>query len=162
VYEYQIPYLYCEVKFKSGLVEKGVTVLKDLLSQHPSDQKLLNMKYAICDNLDKGHSRLAPKTLVIHTGEIHFTWNPALPTKISGSEYMAMNIAKEFRDLGYRVFIFGQFLDEKDDKEKDYSKMTIKQLKDVLSTKGININNNKMKKNEMIELIEKSSITINE
>ena len=51
---------------------------------------------------------------------------------------------------------------EKEDKEKDYSKMTIKQLKDVLSTKGININNNKMKKNEMIELIEKSSITINE
>jgi hypothetical protein len=51
--------------------------------------------------------------------------------------------------------------DEKE-KEKDYSKMTIKQLKDVLSTKGININNNKMKKNEMIELIEKSSITINE
>ena len=52
--------------------------------------------------------------------------------------------------------------DDKDDKEKDYSKMTIKQLKDVLSTKGININSNKMKKNEMIELIEKSSITINE
>jgi hypothetical protein len=51
---------------------------------------------------------------------------------------------------------------EKEKEEKDYSKMTIKQLKDVLSTKGININNNKMKKNEMIELIEKSSITINE
>jgi glycosyltransferase involved in cell wall biosynthesis len=120
VYEYQIPYLYCEVKFKMGLIEKGVTVLKNLLAQHPSDQKLLNMKYAICDNLDKGHARLAPKTLVIHTGEIHFTWNPALPTKISGSEYMAMNMAKEFRDIGYRVFIFGQFLDEKDDKKIDY------------------------------------------
>jgi glycosyltransferase involved in cell wall biosynthesis len=120
VYEYQIPYLYCEVKFKSGFIEKGVTILKKLLAQHPSDQKLLNMKYAICDDLDKGHTRLAPKTLVIHTGEIHFTWNPSLPTKISGSEYMAMNMAKEFRDLGYRVFIFGQFLDEKDDKKIDY------------------------------------------
>ena len=120
VYEYQIPYLYCEVKFKSGFIEKGVTILKKLLAQHPSDQKLLNMKYAICDDLDKGHTRLAPKTLVIHTGEIHFLWNPALPTKISGSEYMAMNMAKEFRDLGYRVFIFGQFLDEKDDKKIDY------------------------------------------
>ena len=51
---------------------------------------------------------------------------------------------------------------EKEKEEKDYSKMTIKQLKDVLSTKGININSNKMKKNEMIELIEKSSTTINE
>lgn len=120
VYEYQIPYLYCEVKFKLGLIDQGVTILKKLLAQHPSDQKLLNMKYAICDDLDKGHTRLAPKTLVIHTGEIHFTWNPSLPTKISGSEYMAMNMAKEFRDLGYRVFIFGQFLDEKDDKKIDY------------------------------------------
>ena len=118
VYEYQIPYLYCEVKFKLGLVEKGVPVLKNLLAQHPSDQKLLNMKYAICDNLDKGHTRLAPKTLVIHTGEIYFVWNPALPTKISGSEYMAMNMAKEFRDMGYRVFVFGQFLD--DVKKIDY------------------------------------------
>ena len=119
VYEYQIPYLYCEVKFKLGLVEKGVTVLKSMLEQCPSDQKLLNMKYAICDNLDKGHTRLAPKTLVIHTGEIPFTWNPALPIKISGSEYMAMNMAKEFRDLGYRVFVFGCFEDE-EDKKIDY------------------------------------------
>ena len=44
--------------------------------------------------------------------------------------------------------------------ETDYSKMTIKQLKEILSVKGINAN--KLKKNEMIELIEKSSISINE
>jgi len=111
VYEYQIPYLYCEVKFKMGLVEKGVTILKSMLEKYPFDQKLLNMKYAICDNLDKGNTRLAPKTIVIHTGEIPFTWNPVSGTKISGSEYMAMNMAKEFRDLGYRVFVFGNFED---------------------------------------------------
>ena len=35
----------------------------------------------------------------------------------------------------------------------DYSKMTIKQLKDILSKKGIS-SNNKMKKNELIQLIE--------
>jgi hypothetical protein len=46
------------------------------------------------------------------------------------------------------------------DNEKDYSKMTIKQLKELLSEKGINPS--KMKKNEMIDLIEKSSTTINE
>lgn len=39
--------------------------------------------------------------------------------------------------------------------ESDYSKMTIKQLKEILSVKGINPT--KLKKNEMIELIEKSS-----
>jgi hypothetical protein len=44
--------------------------------------------------------------------------------------------------------------------EKDYSKLTIKQLKELLSEKGINAT--KMKKNEMIDLIEKSSTTINE
>ena len=51
---------------------------------------------------------------------------------------------------------------DKDDKdhEKDYSKMSIKQLKEILSVKGIVPT--KMKKNEMIELIEKSSVTIDE
>jgi hypothetical protein len=44
--------------------------------------------------------------------------------------------------------------------ETDYSKMTIKQLKEILSVKGINAN--KLKKNEMIDLIEKSSISIDE
>lgn len=39
--------------------------------------------------------------------------------------------------------------------EKDYSKMTIKQLKEILSVKGINAN--KLKKVEMIDLIEKST-----
>ena len=49
--------------------------------------------------------------------------------------------------------------DKKDVKhENDYSKMTIKQLKDALSVKGINAN--KMKKNEMIELIEKTQIVV--
>ena len=39
--------------------------------------------------------------------------------------------------------------------EKDYSKMNMKQLKDILTSKGINPG--KMKKNEIIDLIEKSS-----
>ena len=51
-------------------------------------------------------------------------------------------------------------IDQKEKKdvkhENDYSKMTIKQLKDALSVKGINAN--KMKKNEMIELIEKTIV----
>jgi hypothetical protein len=46
--------------------------------------------------------------------------------------------------------------DKTDAEKNDYSKMTIKQLKDALSVKGINAN--KMKKNEMIELIEKTIV----
>lgn len=116
VYQYSIPYLYVEIKFKLGKIDDGVVMLKQLLQHHPYDQKLLNMKYAVCDNLDKSSSRLAPKTLVIHTGKLLFIWDPSNPKKISGSEYMAMYLAKEFRDLGYRVFIFGYF----DDKKTDY------------------------------------------
>ena len=40
--------------------------------------------------------------------------------------------------------------------EDDYSKLTIKQLKDILTKKGIS-SNNKMKKNELIQLIETGS-----
>ena len=47
-----------------------------------------------------------------------------------------------------------------DDLKDSYSKMTIKQLKDILSVKGINTG--KLKKNEIIDLIEKSSINIDE
>lgn len=118
IYGYGIPYLYVEIKLKSKIPEKiyqGVDVLKQLLETYPNDQKLLNMKYAVCDNLNKSHNRIAPKTLVIHTGLVPFTWNPkpGVDRKISGSEFMAMYMAKEFRDLGYRVFIFGNFEDFK-------------------------------------------------
>ena len=40
--------------------------------------------------------------------------------------------------------------------ESDYSKLTIKQLKDALSKKGIS-SNNKMKKTDLIQLIESGS-----
>jgi len=115
-YQYSIPYLYIEIKLKLGKVEDGVVVLKQMLEMYPNDQKLLNMKYAICDNLDKGHIRLAPKTMAIHTGKLPFTWDPKnVNQTVSGSEFMAMFLAKEFRDLGYRVFIFGSFEDSKND-----------------------------------------------
>ena len=42
----------------------------------------------------------------------------------------------------------------------DYGKMTIKQLKDILSKKGIS-SNNKMKKTELIQLIEGEPTTLN-
>lgn len=113
IYEYSIPYLYVEVKFKLRKFEKGIEVLKMLLDRYPTDQKLLNMKYSVCSGLDKSSIRFQQKTLVIHTAKVPFIWNPILHknNKISGSEYMAVYLAKEFRDLGFRVFIFGSFED---------------------------------------------------
>ena len=115
IYEYDIPYMYIDVKLRLGKVDQAVPILKDLLYKNPYDQKLLNMKYSICDNLDISSTRLSPKTLVIHTGITTFTWDPINPSsKVSGSEYMAMFLAKEFRDIGYRVFIFGDFVGKED------------------------------------------------
>jgi len=113
IYQYNIPYLYIEVKMKLSKINEAVPVLKELLEKNPFDQKLLNIKYSICDNLNISSKKLAPKTLVIHTGNTPFFWNPSPNSDktISGSEYMALYLATEFRDLGYRVFIFGNFED---------------------------------------------------
>jgi glycosyltransferase involved in cell wall biosynthesis len=119
VYEYSIPYLYIEVKFKLGMFDQGIIELKKLIEKYPNDQKLLNIKYSICSNLDISCKKFEQKTLVIHTAKIDFIWTPILNknNKISGSEYMAISMAKEFRDLGYRVFIFGSFLDIENKKD---------------------------------------------
>ena len=47
-------------------------------------------------------------------------------------------------------------LETNNDVEVDYNKLSIKQLKDILSKKGIN-SNNRMKKTDLITLIEKGS-----
>jgi len=119
VYEYSIPYLYIEVKFKLGMFDQGIIELKKLIEKYPNDQKLLNIKYSICSNLDISSKKFEQKTLVIHTGKVPFIWTPILDknNKISGSEYMAISMAKEFRDLGYRIFIFGSFLDIENKKD---------------------------------------------
>ena len=119
VYEYSIPYLYIEIKFKLGMFDEGINELKKLIEKYPNDQKLLNMKYSVCSNIDISSKKFEQKTLVIHTAVTPFLWNPILDKndKISGSEYMAVYMAKELRDLGYRVFIFGSFLDIENKKD---------------------------------------------
>lgn len=64
IYEYSIPYLYVEVKFKLGKFEKGIETLKMLLDRYPTDQKLLNMKYSVCSGLDKSSIRFQQKHLL--------------------------------------------------------------------------------------------------
>lgn len=113
IYDYYIPYLYIDVNLKVGNFDKAVPKLREMLDIYPYDQPLLNIKYAICDKSNyKIESLSRGKTLVIHTGPIGWVWNPNNNIKISGSEYMAINMAKEFTKMGYRTFIFGQFEDE--------------------------------------------------
>jgi tetratricopeptide (TPR) repeat protein len=114
VYNYYIPYIFIDVNLKLKNVNKVVPKLREMLEKYPYDQPLLNMKYSICDNSHIFSEKLSNnKTLVIHTGSFVKPWDPSKETKISGSEYMAMNMAKEFKNLGYRVFIFGYFEEEK-------------------------------------------------
>ena len=122
VYDYYIPYLYIDTNLKLGKFDKAVPQLRKILDKYPYDQPLLNIKYAICDkSMFKVEALSNKKTLVIHTGSINWEWHPLTDKKISGSEHMAMNMAKEFVRLGYRTFIFGTF--ESEEKGIDYQGM---------------------------------------
>ena len=116
IYDYYIPYMYADLNLSTGNLQKGVPLLQKLLTFYPNDQPLLNMKYNICDNLTTSSIELSNgKTIVIHTGhsELISCWNPNGDRRISGSEIMAINLAKEFDNIGYRVIIFGSFYDTK-------------------------------------------------
>lgn len=122
IQEYFIPYFYIEIKIILKQLDKAVPVLKKMLNLYPNNQPLLNIKYMICDNENMASIRLSDdKTLVIHTGgekSIVKNWNPKGDKRISGSEFMAINLGKEFHKLGYRVFIIGSF--HNDEEEIDY------------------------------------------
>jgi glycosyltransferase involved in cell wall biosynthesis len=120
IYDYYIPYLHVDTHFKLGQFEKAIPLLRTMLEHYPSDQPLLNMKYTVCDKTVYHPISLSNNaTVVIHMGYFYHEWDPKKETKISGSEYMAMNMAKQLTKLGYRVFVFGQF-ESADSKSKDY------------------------------------------
>lgn len=115
LYDYFIPYLDIENKIAIGKYQVAVNKLKHLLMKYPTNQPLLNMKYALCQHNESSIHLSLNKTMVIHTGgeeTIFHIWNPNGDLKISGSEFMAMNLAEQFAKLGYRVIIFGCFQNE--------------------------------------------------
>jgi hypothetical protein len=128
IIEYLIPYLYIEVKIIKKEYNIAVKVLKKLLELYPNNQPLLNIKYNLCDTKNIDSIKLSNnKTIVIHTGDendnIIMFWNPKGDKRISGTEYMVMNIAKELLKFNYRVIIFGTF----EDKNNNIDNQTIYQ-----------------------------------
>lgn len=109
IYEYYIPYLYIDCHFKVGKFEKAIPLLREMLDKYPFDQPLLNMKYAVCDTQIVPEKLTRNSTVVIHMGGFSRPWDPNNETAISGSEYMAINMAKELTKIGYRVIVFGFF-----------------------------------------------------
>jgi glycosyltransferase involved in cell wall biosynthesis len=114
IYDYYIPYLFIDVNLKLGNFEPAIALLRSMLDQYPFDQPLLNIKYAVMDQTGIQVESLAPRgqVIAIHTGRIDWCWDPRGNTKISGSEIMAINMAKEFARLGYRTFVFGTFVND--------------------------------------------------
>jgi hypothetical protein len=116
IFDYFLPYLYIEVKLQLGKVFEIVNKLKYLLSVYPNNQPLLNMKYAITDCMNISSIELSQKkTIVLHTGGqqmIFKNWNPRGDKRISGSEYMAINLGKEFLKRNFKVIIIGSFEDK--------------------------------------------------
>ena len=111
LYEFFIPSLYIDVKILLGKYDNAIEHLKLLLQKFPTNQQLLNIKYYL-NPVDLSSIKLSEyKTIVIHTGDIVECWNPILlnDKRISGSEIMAVNLAKEFTKYNYRVFVFGSF-----------------------------------------------------
>lgn len=117
IYDFLIPYLFIETKIQLNQISIAVPVLKKMLQIYPSNQPLLNIKYAIAENMNISSIRLSSgKTIVFHTGGEEMLvkcWDPIGDNRISGSEYMAINLAQEFRKCGYKVFIIGSFEDNK-------------------------------------------------
>lgn len=112
IYDFLIPYMYIDIKINLGLMNQAIPYLKKLLNVYPNNQPLLNIKYAITDNLTSSSIVLSNKTIVFHTGgeqTIFKNWNPKGDSRISGSEYMVINMAEEFTKKGYRVFVIGSF-----------------------------------------------------
>ena len=116
IYEFLIPYLYVEVKIMESNISDAVRVLKKLLTYYPNNQPLLNIKYSLVSGLDISKISLSDKkTIVFHTGGeecLVKNWNPKGDMRISGSEYMVMNLALQFKAHGYRVFVVGSFADK--------------------------------------------------
>ena len=117
IQEYYIPLLYIELKILLKQFDKAISELKRMLEIYPYNQPLLNIKYNLCNTNNISSTKLSDnKTLVIHTGGstgIVKIWNPMTKKdqRISGSEYMAINLGKQFLKYGFRVFVIGSFED---------------------------------------------------
>ena len=90
----------------------------------------------------------------------HISLDNIEPVVINLDQPIFTDIKKVEKEVDVKELNVVELNHEIEEIEVDYSKMNIKQLKEILTTKGIN--SGKLKKNEMIDLIEKSPPTIND
>ena len=102
--------MYVELCFITNNISLGISLLKKILKETPDNIPFRNIKNCVIKP-DIEPIKLETKTFAIHSGGSDFiTWDPVLINhKMSGSEFMAINIAEQMNKIGFRCFIFGNF-----------------------------------------------------
>ena len=113
IYKFEIPYLLIELYFKKGKTNieyknKAVILAEKLYTDFPDSVLLKNILYNSRPDQIYSVKKFNKKTIVINAGKICNPWCPINYAKsgISGSEFMAMNLAKMFALRDYKVFMF--------------------------------------------------------
>ncbi len=115
IYTINIPFLLSDLLIKTNDYHGAEKIIKREMANDNRNLLYYNLIISIGNlNLPKS-IRFEKKSVVFHVTKIAKLWNPTnMHQKGSGSEIMAFNIAKKLaNDGGYRVFIFGNFKDDK-------------------------------------------------
>jgi glycosyltransferase involved in cell wall biosynthesis len=115
IYNFDIPYLLIELYFKKGITNieyknKAILFAEKLFLEYPDSTNLKNMLYNSRPDQTYIVKKYNKKCIVLHTGDMCKPWCPTnyINSGISGSEFMAMNLAKMFAIRDYKVFIVGK------------------------------------------------------
>lgn len=118
IYKTRIPYLFLEISLmlkKVKIDEHLYKKLEELIQKKHDISYFTNMKEMIFPSSPKQILRYNNyKTIVFHTEFPFGIWDPKYPTKtkfVSGSEIMAKNLSIYLSKIGYKVFVFGNFID---------------------------------------------------
>jgi len=113
IYKFEIPYLLIELYFKKGKTNieyknNGIILAEKLYKDFPDSVLLRNMLYNSRPDQIYTVKKFNKKCIVINCGNTCKPWCPINYTNsgISGSEFMAMNLAKMFVLRDYKVFMF--------------------------------------------------------
>jgi tetratricopeptide (TPR) repeat protein len=132
IYKYKVPYLYIETSMmldiqkdpKNPKTKEILNLLDKMIEENPNNFGFQNIKEMInpspLSDIIKFNNT---KTIVIYTSFFeNQIWDPKefKNSYVSGSEIMARNMAIELVKIGYKVFLFGNFKNEKTDYQCDY------------------------------------------
>ena len=113
IVQFEIPYLFADLAIKTHHLEAAENILKKFAPIN-NDMRLVNMVYAISNIQQPPGKTLNGPIVVIHAtnsvkGWSHDNLKGVGEARGSGSEVMAINLAKALARRKYRVFIFGDF-----------------------------------------------------